>query len=141
LPQRVVRLVEQAVAAGRFESEAAIMEAAGLSPSYIGELRIRAKKNPKAGLKQRTVEALARALGITAAQLVGDVDEPALVDVHPNRAFAVEAARKLQLPEAAIQVVLREQRNDDPSRIFWFRRIEAEAERLRPSTDLPRRDR
>lgn len=144
LAHRIRRLVQEAIAAGRFRNEAEASEAAGRSAQWLSEFIIRAEQDPKATFRQDTAEGLARALGITIAELVGSQgpDDPTMpVDIYPARARAIDAARRLDFPEAAIQLVLREQRNDDPPAIYWFRRIEAEAERMRPSSDLPRRDR
>jgi hypothetical protein len=144
LAHRIRRLVQEAIKAGRFRNEEEASAAAGRSPQWLSEFIIRAERDPKATVRQTTAEGLARALGITLAELVGseDADDSTLpVDIYPARARAVDAARKLGFPEAAIQIVLREQRNDDPPAIYWFRRIEAEAERIRPASDLTRRDR
>lgn len=114
------------------------MDAAGMSKSYLSERVNAAKKDPNVSMRQVTLVRLASVLGITVAELTGDVgDEAPLVDVYPGRAWAILAARNLQLPEAAIQFVLREDPGHDPGRIYWFRRIEAESERLRPPAGLP----
>lgn len=144
LAHRVRRLVQEAIDSGRYASEKEVALSAGLSPQWLANLVNRAGSNPEATIRQDTAEKLAGALGITVAELTGSAaaEDPALpVDIYPARARAVVAARKLDFPEAAIQVVLREKRNDDPPAIYWFRRIEAEAERIRPASDLPRRDR
>ena len=144
LAHRVRRLVQEAIKSGLYASEKEMALAAGLSPQWLANFISRAERDSRATFRQSTAEALARALGISLAQLVGDASEEdsALpVDIYPARARAVDAARKLDFPAAAIQVVLREKRDDDPPAIYWFRRIEAEAERIRPSADLPRRDR
>lgn len=115
------------------------MDAAGLSPSYLAERVSAANKDPSASIRQATLVKLAQVLGVPVSELTGeDAGEAPVVDIYPGRAFAVLAARALQLPEAAIQVVLREDPGHDPGRLYWFRRMESEAERLRPATDLPR---
>lgn len=144
LAHRIKRLVREAITSGRYRTEAEVSEAAGRSPQWLSEFLIRSASNPEATFRQDTAEGLARALGVTLAELVGQdaTDDAALpLDIYPARARAVDAARKLGFPEAAIQAVLREKRDDDPPAIYWFRRIEAEAERIRPTSDLPRRDR
>jgi transcriptional regulator with XRE-family HTH domain len=138
LPHRVRRLVAEAVKAGRCSSERDVMDAAGLSPSYLAERINAANKDPSVSIRQATLVRIAVALGISVADLTGDVGgEAPLVDVYPSRAWAIMAARNLQLPEAAIQVVLREDPGHDPGRLYWFRRIESETERLRPSSSFP----
>jgi hypothetical protein len=145
LAHRIRRLVQEAIAAGLYRNEAEVAAAAGRSPQWLANFISRAEQDPDATFRQDTAEGLARALGISVAQLTGDGDEghdsTLPVDVYPARARAVRAARDLQFPEAAIQLVIREKRDDDPPAIYWFRRIEAESERLRPSSDLPGRRR
>jgi transcriptional regulator with XRE-family HTH domain len=129
---RVRRLVLEACAAGQFEDEKRVMEAAGLSPSYLAQRVHDLKKSGKADMGFRALVGIAGALGVSVSALIGDDPEPELVDVHAGRAHAVKAARSFKLPDAAIQVVMRDDRPDDPGALYWFRRIEAEAERLRP---------
>jgi transcriptional regulator with XRE-family HTH domain len=129
---RVRRLVFEACAAGQFEDEKRVMEAAGLSPSYLAQRVHDLKKSGKADMGFRALVGIAGALGVSVSALIGDEPEPELVDVHPGRAHAVKAARSFKLPDAAIQLVMRDDRPDDPGALYWFRRIEAEAERLRP---------
>ena len=138
LAQRVRRLVQEAIKSGRYATEADAAAAAGRSPQWLANFIIRAEEDPSATMRQDTAEGLARALGISVAELVGAeaADDATLpVDIYPARARAVRAAKDLGFPEAAIQVVLREQRNDEPGALYWFRRIEAEAERIRPAAD------
>lgn len=132
---RIRRLIEERVASGQFESERQALKAAGISGSWLAERihQVNAGKTPS--VKENTLRKLAALLGLTLEGLVGDIIEDApLVDVYPGRAWAIVAARALQLPEAAVQVVLRETPGHDPGRLYWFRRIESEAERLRPVT-------
>jgi transcriptional regulator with XRE-family HTH domain len=130
--QRVRRLVLEACEIGQFEDEKRVMEAAGLSPSYLAQRVHDLKKTGKADMGFRALAGIAKALGISVAALIGEEPDPELVDLHAGRAVAVKAARSFRLPDAAIQVVLRDDRPDDPGAVYWFRRIEAEAERLRP---------
>lgn len=128
--------MDQAVKSGRYRSRAAILRAAKLSSGYMGEFRDRLKRNPKAGLTTPVVKKLAVALGVSEREVLGvDDSEPEVVDIYPERAWAIEAARKLKFPEAAIQLVLKERPSRDPGRMYWFRRIEAESERVIPAAD------
>jgi transcriptional regulator with XRE-family HTH domain len=129
---RVRRLVLEACEVGQFEDEKRVMEAAGLSPSYLAQRVHDLKKSGKADMGFRALVGIAHALGISVATLIGEEPDPKLVDVHAGRAIAVEAARSFRFPDAAIQLVLRDDRPDDPGPVYWFRRIEAETERLRP---------
>lgn len=136
---RIRARVAEAIQTGKFENEAEFLRTARLSTGYFGELEQRCAKNPEATLRQNTASRIAKALGITVAHLVGD-DEPEapLVDRYPNRAWAVMAARNLDLPEAAIQVVLKQNPGRDLPKVAWYRRIESEAESLRPASRPPR---
>lgn len=128
--------MDQAIKSGRYPSRAAILRAAKLSSGYLGEFRDRLKKNPKAGLTTPVVRKLAAALGVTERDILGgDETEPETVDIYPERAWAIDAARRLKFPEASIQVVLKERPARDPGRMYWFRRIEAESERAVPAAD------
>lgn len=131
---RIRRLVAQAIRAGRFANEAQFLKAAELSDGYFGELEKRCAENPEATVRGDTAKRMAAALGVSLAELLGAADEAEqpLVDVYPNRAWAIQAARNLALPEAAIQVVLKQDPGRDLHRMAWFRRIEAEAENIRP---------
>ena len=128
--------MDQAIRSGRYPSRAAILRAAKLSSGYMGEFRDRLKKNPKSGLTTPVVKRLAAALGVTERDVLGsDESEPETIDIYPERAWAIDAARRLKFPEAAIQVVLKEQPARDPGRMYWFRRIESETERAVPTAD------
>jgi hypothetical protein len=134
---RMLRLIDEAVRAGRFNSRTDFLEQAGLSNGYIGELRQRTDRDPASSVRGKTARQIATLLAVPVGMLLGEEgDEPPLVDVYVERAWAIQAARNLQLPEAAIQLVLREDPGRDPGRMYWFRRIEAEAERIRPASQL-----
>ena len=137
VPQRIQRLAEQAVRSGKFPSVSSVATTAGLSRSYIAERVNAAKKDRDASVGADAAAALARALGITVEELLGTkgAGEQPLVDVYPNRAWAIQAARNLDLPEAAIQVVLSQDPGRDLHKMAWFHRIEAEAENLRPASN------
>lgn len=139
--QRITRLIDEAVRSRRFASERAVMKLAELSPSYLSERRnaLRTGKR-KASVGAERARAIAGVLGVSIHELLGEADprEQPLVDVYPHRSWAVKAARDLDLPEAAIQVVLRLDPGRDLPKMAWFHRIEAEAENLRPAAE-PRR--
>lgn len=141
LHERLYRLVAEAVRAGRFESHTDFLKQAGLSSGYFGEQRSRAERNAggakgDSSMRIDTAQGLAKLLGMTLSQFIGESEGPPIVDIHEGRAWAVNAARNLRFPEAAIQVVLAESRSDDPGMMYWFRRIEAESERIRPASHL-----
>lgn len=133
---RIRRHVAVAIRAGRFTNEAQFLRAIGRSDGYFGELAQRCEKNPKATIRSDTARKMADVLGISVGELLGgdQEPEPPLVDVYPNRAWAIVAARALELPETAVEMVLRQDPGHDLHRLAWFRRIEAEAENLRPAT-------
>jgi hypothetical protein len=132
---RIERMIDEAVRAGRFRSRTEFLEKAGKSSGYLGEFRQRIAGDPGATITADTARAFAELLAVPVQSIVHpEQDEtPPLVDKYPGRAFAIQAARHLQLPEAAIQLVLKEEPGRDPGRMYWFRRIESEAERLRPT--------
>ncbi len=134
---RLERLIDEAVRSRRFPSTAAVLRSAGVTTGYLSEFRKRIGKDPKADMTSQTIARFARALGVSAAEITGGEDEPEppLVDKYSERAWSITAARALKLPEAAIQVVLAEDPGGTPSRMYWFRRIETEAERLKPSAE------
>lgn len=130
---RLLRLVDEAVAAGRFNSRADFLAQADLTSGYFGEFET---KRPNGTIKLDTARRFAELLGTSIASLTGeDAEEPPVIDKFEGRAWAIGAARNMQLPEAAIQLVLKEDPGHDPGRWYWFRRIEAEAERLRPASE------
>lgn len=139
-PERVRRLVQEAVDSRRFASVSAVMKAAGLSRSYLAERLNAARGDATAGIGSKPAIALAALLNLSVEELLGTARpaEPPLVDIYPNRAWAVQAARDLDLPEAAVQVVLRQDPGRDLHKMAWFHRIEAEAESLRPSSQTDR---
>jgi hypothetical protein len=137
LIQRVVRLIDEAVASGRFQSRAKAILAAGLTTGWLSERIAQDEASEDGvGLRASTLAKLSEALGIPVATILGaDPLDPPLVDKYPERAWAITAARALNYPEAAIQRVLSEDPGGEPPRIYWFRRIESEAERMRPASD------
>jgi len=130
---RLEQLIDEAVRAGRFTSPTDFILKAGLTSGYLGEFRT---KRPKGGVQASTAKEFARMLGISVASLLdpSSDEEPPVVDIYPGRAWAIGAARNLQLPEAAIQLVLKEDPGADLGRMYWFRRIESEAERVAPAS-------
>jgi hypothetical protein len=137
---RIRRLVAEAVRAGQYPSAAAVMKKAGLSRSYLSERQSAQRDDAEASVGSDAARGIAAALGMTVGELLGTEEpgEPPLVDVYPGRAWAIKAARDLELPEAAIQAVLRQDPGHDLPRIAWFKRIEAETESLRPASDITR---
>lgn len=133
---RIRRLIAERVKAGQFDSERQALKAAGISGSWLANRLHDVRSGSSPSVKESTLRKLAALLGITLEDLVGvpSAEDAPLVDIYPGRAWAIVAARALQLPEAAVQVVLREDPGHDPGRLYWFRRIESEAERLRPIT-------
>lgn len=135
---RLERLIDEAVRAGRFNSRAAFLKEARMSSGYLAEFRERLKRNPNSSMKLETARACAQLLGTSVSAFTGDeTEEPPVLDIYPGRAWAINAARSLKLPEAAIQLVLKERPADDPGALFWFRRIEAEAQRVSPAPVIP----
>lgn len=135
--ERIKRLIAEAVRSGRFASEAQALKEAGISSGYLGELTKRLKSNPAASMVGPTARKLADTLGVSVEVILRGQSEgePPVVDKYPERAWAVSSARGLKYSEAAIQLVLREDPGTDPGRMYWFRRIEAEDERVRPPAD------
>jgi hypothetical protein len=135
--ERIERLIDEAVRAERFRSRAEFLELAGKSTGYLGEFRQRIEKDRGATITAVTAKRFAELLGVPVASIIHPEqdDAPPLVDKYHERAWGIMAARNLQFPEAAIQLVLKEDPGRDPGRMYWFRRIEAEAERLRPAAE------
>jgi transcriptional regulator with XRE-family HTH domain len=136
LPVRVRRLILEAVRAGRFKSEADFLKQVGLSNGYLGEQASRKNATKPPSLRVDTVQQMAELLGMKVSELIGENPSDPPVDIYEGRAWAIDAARRLKLPEAAIQLVLAEDPGRDPGRMYWFRRIEAESERIRPASEL-----
>lgn len=135
--ERIRRLVSLAVRSGKFANEAEFLRTIGRSDGYFGELASRTSENPSATVRGDTAAKIAEALGVSVAEVLGAPahNEPPLVDVYPNRAWAVAAARNLDLPEAAIQVVLKQDPGRDLHKLAWFKRMEAAMEDLRPASE------
>jgi hypothetical protein len=129
--------MDEAIRSGRYASRAEILRNNGISTGYIGEFKQRIAENPRAGMTSVMLSKFARALDVSEKELArGAAEEEApLVDIYPERAWAVDAARSLKLPEAAIRAVMTEDPGRDPGRMYWFRRIESEAERAAPPAD------
>lgn len=137
LLERIERLVAEAIRAKRFTNKTDFLRRAGRTSGYWAEFADRIAKNPKASISAKTASRFAELLGVSVETLLRgqSTEEPPYVDKYEARAFAVRAARDLQIAEAAIQVVLSEDPGTDPGRMYWFRRIESEAERVSPSAD------
>lgn len=127
--ERLSGLINQAVAAGQFRSPAQVLKTAGLSSGYLGELRKRCETDPHANIMSETAVRLAQALGVSLYAVTGEPEAPVSDDPDSERSWAVGAARYLQLPEAAIQVVLRESPGAGDRR-YWLLRIETVARQL-----------
>lgn len=121
------------VASGRFSSSAQVLKAAGLSSGFMGELLQRVTKNPDAGLRLDTAARLAEVLQCPVTELTMASPRESS-DPYESRSWAIIAARALGFSERAIQVVLLESPPNDPGKMWWFRRIEAEQERLSPAS-------
>jgi hypothetical protein len=124
--------IAAAVASGRYPSEAQVLKAANLSPGYMGELRIRVARNADAGIRLDTAARLAEVLQCPVTDLLNETAQLGS-DPYEGRSWAIIAARALGFPERAIQAVMLEAPSGDPGKMWWFRRIEAEAERLAPA--------
>jgi transcriptional regulator with XRE-family HTH domain len=135
IADRLEVLVQEAVNAGAYRSKSEFFRRNGLSTGTIGELRKRLRSDPGASMNGETLTKIAGALGVTVqAILLHQADpESELVDKYRERAVAIDAARSLKFPEAAIQLVLTEDPGGSPSALYWFRRIEAESERVSPA--------
>jgi hypothetical protein len=135
--QRLERLIAETIRAGRYRNRSEFLEAAKVSSGYLAELGDRLSANPRAGMTGKTAAKLAHALGVNVQTvLTGERGQDSdLVDKYRERADAIDAARKLKFPEAAIQLVLKEDPGGQPSALYWFRRIEAESERVSPAAD------
>jgi hypothetical protein len=140
---RLKRLVDEAVRAGRFKSRTAFLTAAGMSSGYFGEGSSRKsgtlkKRKSPASMNVETVKKCAELLGVAVVSIISpeQTDSDVPVDKYEGRAFAIAAARKLKFPEAAIQLVLKEDPGTDLGAMYWFRRLETERERVRPTAEL-----
>lgn len=134
---RLESLIDAAVAAGRFRSRAHFLRSVELSSGYLGALRKRLEAGEGRSMHADAARRIAAALRMSTDELMGNLGAPAVAeDPYPDRVWAVSAARILQFPELAIQAVLKEDPGRDPGRMYWFRRIESEAERLRPATHI-----
>lgn len=133
LADRLEELFQQAIDAGRFKHKTAILEAAGLSSGFFSEMRKRIRQNGFATLNGGTAEKIAKVLRLELYQVMQATDATG-ADPYQSREWAIIAARALQFPEVAIQAVMSEDPGSDPGRLYWFHRIETEAERLRPAS-------
>lgn len=127
LHERLTRLIQNAVDSGQYKNATAALKACGLTSGYLGELRVRKTPNPSMRLDKAVGVALA--LGVSLFEVTGEAEPPVGDDPDPERAWAVIAARAMQLPEAAIQTVLKEQTGAG-DRWYWWLRIETEAAKL-----------
>jgi hypothetical protein len=136
---RIDRLVREAIEDGRYRSATHFWsaEGCGLSRSFLPRLRDRlTAPSPDGRAPSLTFESatkIATALGLPVVAITGDLDPPSPADPYPNRSWAVDAARNLQIPEKAIQVVMGEDHGSDLPRIAWFMRIYGESLRLLPT--------
>lgn len=135
--QRIDRLIAAAIARGEHRSAAQVLIAAGLSSGWLSELRQRVERDPGATITAATASALAAALRVGAAEIYGEEPPPPDNDVFPERSWAVLSARILHYSEAAIGRVRAEPGQTDWTRLYWFRRIETETERLPPAAGAP----
>jgi len=120
-----------------FESEAAFLKEAKLSPGYLANLEDRIEERRRAGKKLDSVTIqldaamkMARVLGVNVETLAGEYVGGSREDAYPERYWAVEAARFVGLPEPAIRSVQADKPPRDLSRQAWFKRIEAAAQEL-----------
>lgn len=132
---RIDRLVREAIEDGRYRTATEFWspKGCGLSRSYPENLRRRLAADPDASLSMVTAAKIARALGLPVTAITGELAPPPALDIYPNRAWAVESARNLQLSEAAIERILVEDFGRDLPRIAWFMRIYGESLRLGPA--------
>lgn len=128
IPTIYERIITALRARGRTESERAFSSSLGFSPTYLSQLRDRCEKNPLATIDVDTAMKVAAAIGITVEELMGVANETD--DRYPSRHGAVIAARALQYSQRAIDAVYAESPPNDPGRLWWFRRIEAEETRI-----------
>ena len=133
LPDPIGDLFDEAVEAGRFRSRSAILSECNLSSGFFSERQARMRDQGFATLNERTAEVISRVLGVEIYRLF-EASSGSSPEQYPSRAWAVVAARALQLPEVAIQAVMTEDPGRDPGRLYWFHRIETEAERFRPAS-------
>lgn len=134
---RLDRLIRAAIERGDYDSPAAVLRAAELSTGWLAELRGRCLQNPSATIRMSTAARLADVLKVGVSALVGGrqrtISATLENDPYPNRGKAVAAARALGLSEGAIGIVQAEDPGNDQPRMYWFRRIETEAERHAPA--------
>lgn len=136
--ERLNRIIDEAVKAGAFPSRAEVLRRAKVSSGYLAELKQRCDADPGANMRTSTAQKLATTLRVSLADLL---DEPAPLvegDRYANRAEAVSAARTLRLSPAAIRRVQAEDPGEDRPVMYWFRRIETEAERDVPAAKIGR---
>lgn len=137
LIERIGRLIAEAVDRGDHNSEADVLEKAGMSSGWLSERRgkaalaIEAGKLPP-GIRASTAARLAETLGVSLGELLGESVPAPDDDEDVERSWAVRAARDLQLSELAIRTVQAEPPGLGDRR-YWFHRILAEAERV-PAT-------
>lgn len=137
---RLEEIILRAVAARRFTSISDFLHQAGFkSRGQIKSWRSRLEKRPDARIAN--ISKMAHLLGMTVETFESQVfgtEQGSSEDSYPCRADAIQAARALQLPESAIQIVLREDPGTDPGRWYWFKRIESEAARIAPLAGILR---
>lgn len=135
-----VRVRRLRIAQGKHPSDRALAKAAGLPESTLSVLTQREKKNPAATVEADAAAKLARALGVTLEELLGETDPgsstvsaPVRIverDVrYPMRAKAIEVfelekvASHAELEAAADLVGVALQSDDDPGFDWWRQSI------------------
>ena len=114
-----------------FTSERAFLRECKLSEGYMANLRSREKAGGEVTITLDAAVKMARVLGVHAEQLAtDDYIGGERGDQYPERYWAIEAARFVGLPEAAMRLVANEHPARDLSRQTWFKRIEAAAQEL-----------
>jgi len=128
LSERVARLLDAGVAAGRFTSPTHGLKLARISSGWPGELRKREREYERGERKDPPTmrgdkaAALAEVLEISVDELLGG--PPVAGASETARRWAIEAARNLQLSERAIAEVEKRPLTPGLSRLQWFREIE-----------------
>jgi hypothetical protein len=123
------RIVMAINSRGRRESYRQFCARLGLSETYMSALRDRCLKDPNCSIDTANATKIAHDLGMTVDALLGNAPPPTN-DPYPGRSEAVDAARKLQFSQRAIDSVYLDNPGADPGPLWWFKRIEAEEVRL-----------
>lgn len=125
-------------------SASALSESAGLTRVHVNKIIKRVRENPDSRIENATLEAIAKAGGVTLDWLMtGRADHgtaPPLVQTalrvehterYPGRAEAAKAMRGV-LPDPAVDSVLRWDLNatQDPGALWWIERMKEAARQL-----------